>query len=208
MQISESKLLGKGEVRFRVKDEKGKFKMIELKDTLFVPENSNLISISKIKKAGEEVVFGASSFVRQRNGSVYQLREESGLFLWDAFVGKDEGYILSSFKQWHCRMGHNNNKVLSHLSQHVEGMKISDCKIDNCETCELNKAKKKPVPKDCYIRATRTLDVVHTDSLGPIDPIAEDGHRYALGFVDSFSRYLKIYFKKTRDEATEKWRCS
>ena len=27
---------------------------------------------------------------------------------------------------------------------------------------------------------------------------------YAIGFVDSFSRHLKIYFMKTRDEATEK----
>ena len=37
--FSESKILGRGEVRFNVKDEKGEFKMIELKDTLNVPEN-------------------------------------------------------------------------------------------------------------------------------------------------------------------------
>ena len=80
--FSESKILGKGEVRFKVKDEKGEFKMIELKNTLYVPENSrNLLSVSKMKKAGAEVVFGVSSFVRQGNGSVYPLREESGLFL-------------------------------------------------------------------------------------------------------------------------------
>ena len=34
-----------------------------------------------MKKAGEEVVFGASSFVRQENGSVYPLREENAIFL-------------------------------------------------------------------------------------------------------------------------------
>ena len=63
--FSESKNLGKSEVRFRAKDEKGEFKMIELKDVLYVPENSrNLLSVSKMKKAGAEVVFGASSFVR------------------------------------------------------------------------------------------------------------------------------------------------
>ena len=72
--FSESQILGKGEVRFRVKDEKGEFKMIELKDTLYVPENSrNLLNVSKMKKAGAEVVFGASSIVRQGNGSVYPL---------------------------------------------------------------------------------------------------------------------------------------
>ena len=157
-----------------------------------------------MKNAGAEVVYGASSFVRLGNGSVYPLREKSGLFLWDTFVGKDECYVVSTLKQWHCRMDHKNYKDLSHLEQHVEGMKIKDFKIENYETCEFNKAKKKPVPKDYYTRAIRTLDIVHTDILGSIDPIAEDGHRYAIGFVDSFSRYQKNYFTKTRDEATEK----
>ena len=46
--------------------------MIQLKDTLYVPENSrNLLSVSKMKKAGADVVFDSSSFVRQGNGSVY-----------------------------------------------------------------------------------------------------------------------------------------
>ena len=101
-------------------------------------------------------------------------------------------------------MGHNNYKDTSRFEQHVEGMKISDFKIENCETCDLNKAKKKPIPKDCYTRATRTLDFVHIDVLGPIHPIAEVGHRYDIGFVDSCSRYLKAYVIKTGDEATEK----
>ena len=57
--------------------------MIELKDTLQVLEYSrNLLSVSKMKKAGAEVVFGARSLVRQGNGSVHPLREESDLFLW------------------------------------------------------------------------------------------------------------------------------
>ena len=65
-----------------MKDEKSELKMIELKDNLYVPVNStSLISVSKMKKAGVEVVFGASSFVRQRKDSVYPLGEESGLFL-------------------------------------------------------------------------------------------------------------------------------
>ena len=46
--FSYSKVLRKGEVRFRVNDEKGKFEMIELKDILFLPESSRiLIKISK-----------------------------------------------------------------------------------------------------------------------------------------------------------------
>ena len=65
--------------------------MIELKDTLYVPEISrNLMSVSKVKKAGAEIVFVASSFVHQGNCSVYLLRKESGLFLWKTFVKKGD----------------------------------------------------------------------------------------------------------------------
>ena len=63
--------------------------MTELKDILYVPEISrNLISVPKMKKAGAEVVFVASSFSHQGNCCVYLLRKEIGLFLWETFVKK------------------------------------------------------------------------------------------------------------------------
>ena len=114
-------------------------------------------------------------FVRQGNDSVDPLRDESGIFLWNTFGGKDECYVVNTLKQWHCRMGHKNYKDVSHSELQVLGIKISDFRIENYETCELNKRKKKPVPKDCYTRATGTLDIVHRDILIPIDPIAEVG---------------------------------
>ena len=71
--------------------------------------------------------------------------------------------------------------------------------ILSVEKFELNKSKKQPVPKDCMTRAKETLDIVHTDVLRKISPEAVDGHCYAIGFVDSFSRFSKVYFMKTRD---------
>ena len=67
----------------------------------------------------------------------------------------------------------------------------------------MNKAKKKPVLKGCYTSSTRTLDFAHTDVFGSIDQIPVNGHRYAIGFVDSCSRYLNFYFRTTRDAVTE-----
>ena len=46
---------------------------------------------------------------------------------------------------------------------------------------------------------------MHTDILGPITPKAVDGHKYAIGFVDSFSRYCRVYFMKSRNETLEKF---
>ena len=67
-------------------------------------------------------------------------------FLGDIFVGTDESYAVSPLKHWHCRMGHINCKNLILLNQQVEGMKISDFKLKNCENCELYNANEKPVP--------------------------------------------------------------
>ena len=107
---------------------------------------------------------------------------------------------------WHAKMGHNNFFDLKRLPEFVEGMQISDSKVECCEVCELNKSKKQPVPKDCMTRAKEILDIVHTDVLGKISPEAVDGHCYAIGFVDSFSRFSKVYFMKLRDEVFDKFK--
>ena len=83
-------------------------------------------------------------------------------------------------------------------------MRSSDSSGDVCEICELNKAKKQPIAKDCTKGAQATLDIVNTDILGPINLEAVDGHKYAVGFVDSFSRFCRVYFMKSRDETLEK----
>ena len=90
------------------------------------------------------------------------------------------------------------------LPEFVEGMKIGDSKIECCEICELKNSKKKPVPKDCMTRAKKISDIVHTDVLGKIPPEDVDGHCYTIRFVESFSRFSKFYFMKTRDEILDK----
>ena len=100
-------------------------------------------------------------------------------------------------------MGHNNVEDIYKLKDHAVGLKLRE-HLTNCETCQLNKSKKLPVPKASGKRASEALEIVHTDTLEPIQPEAVDGHRYAIGFVDSFSRYQKLYFLRSMDEAFEK----
>ena len=53
-------------------------------------------------------------------------------------------------------------------------------------------------------RAKEISDLVHTDLLGKMSRETVEGHCYAIGFVDSFSRFSKVYFMKTRDEVLDK----
>ena len=111
----------------------------------------------------------------------------------------------SNLKLWHDRLGHNDFQDLIKLQNHVGGMQIdkNDSSELMCGTCELNKAKRKAVPKDSVDRAKNALNIVHVDFLGPVTPVTVDNHRYAISFVDSFSRYSKVYFMKTRDECLQ-----
>ena len=105
---------------------------------------------------------------------------------------------------WHKRLGHNNIENHLKIKDNVIGLKISEHDLGKCETCQLNRSRKLPVTKDSETRAKDVLEIVHTDILGLINPETVDGHRYAIGFADSFSRYQKVYFLKTRDDALEK----
>ena len=87
-------------------------------------------------------------------------------------------------------MGHSNFFYLKRLPEFVEGMKKRDSKI---------KSKKQPVTKNCITRAKKILDIVHTYVLEKISPEVVDGHCYVNRFVDSFSRFSKVYYA-TRDE--------
>ena len=146
-------------------------------------------------------MIGPELSITDKRGIDYQFRQEKNLFIWD-FSGIDEtckeNCLMSSrLKMWYKRLGHNNFTELSKLIEHIEGMLISDSLVDVCEICELNKPKKQPIAKDCTTRAKTVLDIVHTEILGPITPEAVDGHKYAIGFVDSFSRYYRVIFMKS-----------
>ena len=74
----------------------------------------------------------------------------------------------------------------------------------HCDTCAEEKAKRAPVNKASGTRAKKKLDIVHTDVLGPIHQESYEGFQYAIGFIDSYSRYAVMYRMRTQDEDIEK----
>ena len=62
------------------------------------------------------------------------------------------------------------------------------------------------LPEIAWQEQIKNLDIVHTDVLGIISPEAVDGHCYAIGFLDSFSRFSKVYFMKRRAEVLVKFK--
>ena len=139
------------------------------------------------------------SYLRTKNGTIFPFEERDSLFIWNK-IDYDETSEQRNLANrdplslWHKRLGHNNVEDIYKLKDHAVGLKLSEHNLTNCETCQLNKSKKLPVPKNSGTRASEALEIVHTDVLGPIQPEAGYGHRYAIRFVDSFSRYQKLLF--------------
>ena len=102
-------------------------------------------------------------------------------------------------------LGHNNFNDVARLTKLVDGMHIwKDGEAGHCDTCAEDKAKPVPVNKATGTRAKMKLDIVHTDVLGPIHQESYGGCRFAIGFIDSYSRNAVMYPSWTRDEVIEK----
>ena len=94
-----------------------------------------------------------------------------------------------------------NETDILQLEKVVKDMKITDKKEITCETCPLSKqvVHRSREPDE---RATKPLEFIHSDIGGPITPIAKDGFKYVINFVDDFSGASIVYFLKHKSDAT------
>ena len=143
---TESEICGRGTIAFLVKDSIQVNRKTISTNTLFIPKNlHSLVSISKLREAGAEVLIGPELSIIDKSGVEYPFRQEKIFFNWDfSEIDKtcqENCLLFSSLKLWHKGFGHNSFTDLSRLVEHVEGKPISDGSVDVCEICELNKAK-------------------------------------------------------------------
>ena len=104
---------------------------------------------------------------------------------------------------WHLRFGHLNFGGLQLLTKMkmVRGLPSIEHPNQLCEGCLLGKQSRKSFPKEASRRATKPLQLVHTDVCGPIKPSSFGKSNYSLLFIDDFSRKTWVYFLKQKSEA-------
>ena len=54
--------------------------------------------------------------------------------------------------------------------------------------------------KTLNCKATKILTLVHSDLAGPIQPLAKDGYKYVLNFIDDYSGLIMLYFLKHKSD--------
>jgi len=96
-------------------------------------------------------------------------------------------------------MGHIDVKGLKSATT---GLPIDTVQVKNCRVCALANIKRLPFPKRSHTRADRPLFRIHSDICGTL-PLAYGGFRYFIIFVDDYSRYIWIFFLKSRSDAVK-----
>jgi len=107
---------------------------------------------------------------------------------------------------WHKRLGHPSLGYLmtaSKIFPELKNIKFTR-NIMNCEACILAKQTRNPC-KQVRHKATRPLQIVNSDLMGPLKPrgynfSAKGGGQYIVSFIDDFSNYAKSYDMKNKTQ--------
>ncbi|UYV61480.1 hypothetical protein LAZ67_1005005, partial [Cordylochernes scorpioides] len=185
----------------------GQFKgrQCNLNEVIFVPELSkNLLSVSSIVNNGGEVNFKGDKVTILKDGKkdLEGDQLENGLYavnIEQHFSKQNDSNLTlpseNKTQEWHRKLGHIGMQNLRKLESLVDGMelnKLEKQENDVCEICIMAKQTRKSFGNE-RSRATRPLEIVHTDLCGPIEPLTHDNKKYIMTFLDDYTHFCYVY---------------
>lgn len=188
-----------------------------IKNVYYVPElRKNLLSVAKIESNGYRIEFLNGKVRVYKYDQLTMIgNNEGSLYTIQMQILKDECNLSNShddqvMQLWHRRFGHLGFKNLTLLSQNqmVSGIDdLTKCNNNNsvCEPCLLGKMTRQPFNRQGR-RATRPLELVHTDVCGPITPLTEEGYKYFLTFIDDYTHFVWVYLLSNKSEVFDKFK--
>ena len=125
-----------------------------------------------------------------------------------AVRGCDPTKATGSWRVWHARLAHLGWQQLKRLvtQKLASGIEVSGAFPSDtaCEACLEGKMHQHPFAP-ASSRATRPLELVHTDLMGPVNKRSRKGHhKYIMVIVDDFTRYGWVYFLRRKSQAPER----
>ena len=193
---------GRGTANVKLFDTNGNLQDISLQNALYIPSyKSDIFSVRAATKKGASVVFTPEySTLTTKNGTTFELEDKEKLYFLNKVTTGNQKVNSHTLQEWHIILGHCNVKDILKLESVVNGMHISDKSKFDCETCILGKmtqyTNKAPDKK-----AEERLEMVHCDIAGPVTPVAREGFKYAINFIDDYSGATFIYFLKKKSDA-------
>lgn len=167
---------------------------IVISDVLIVPGlHMNLLSVQKLERNGLTIVFkNGKATVLKGNYVVATAHHTNKLYKLVLCTSCETASLSSECEElWHKRFGHIGKTSIQKLSTMVHGLKEETSKTV-CEPCAEGKSTKLP-HNVSRKRATRPLELIHTDIFGPVTPTSYDDKRYVLVFTDDYTHFTAAY---------------
>ncbi|MCO5589095.1 hypothetical protein L7F22_043061 [Adiantum nelumboides] len=135
---------------------------------------------------------------------------ENGLFVLDCYEKQIQACIaeiktraMQDAELWHARFGHVGYGSLMTLQHHnmVHDLSLLEMPPRHvCEGCVLGKIHRFAFSQDGSVRATRKLQLVHSDVCGPMRMPSVGNSLYFVTFIDDFSRFCWVYPLKAKSD--------
>ncbi|MCO5550359.1 hypothetical protein L7F22_003843 [Adiantum nelumboides] len=135
---------------------------------------------------------------------------ENGLFVLDhyekqiqACIAETKTQAMQDAELWHARFGHVGYGSLMTVQRHNMVYDLSLLEMPPrhvCEGCVLGKMHIFAFSQDGSVRATRKLQLVHSDVCGPMRTPSVGNSLYFVTFIDDFSRFCWVYPLKAKSD--------
>ena len=170
----------------------------------------NLLSVNKAVNFGHKFIFNDSKArMILSDGREINLTKNSGLFFLKVTYqnvvnpptcNKTKQSIKGDIDLWHKRLGHLNKADVKRTVG-CEG----DTK-DTCETCAMGKQASQPVPKKVENKAKKARELVYSDILGPFEVASLSGSKYAVTFIDEYTKYTVVKYMSNKSQVLDKFK--
>ena len=177
---------------------------IMLRNVLYSPQFSNLISGLRSSKTCSLTRTGNQAMLTVEDKNVYQMEaDQNGLWVKPDDLNITVLKVSSNkLQELHERYGHLSFPALTKLPEAKEILPEEFAKAE-CIACIKGKSTKPAArPSDIEIRTQETFERIHCDLIGPMET-EWLGKKYVLTIVDDFSRYCIAIPIRAKSDTTE-----
>ena len=158
-----------------------------VKNALYIPTfKQNIFSVQVTTKNCAHISFERTNCqLIYPNEAVFNITQRGRFHYLKNVSAKNTNYVLHT---WHKILGHGNESDIKKLPNLVKEMKIKPIpnytlKCDICIHRKMSNDRNKTLER----KATKILALVHSElAAGHIQPLAKEGYKYVLKFIDDY----------------------
>lgn len=174
-------------------------------NVLYVPElKTNLFSVNRATDKGYVIVTDDSSCKFFKSNKICAVAERIGNSFYldlryntNCEIASTAELASNDLNEWHRRLAHQNFTYVKDILR-KNNIEVKQTSNPVCESCLVGKIHRLPFNRS-ENKSTRTCELIHVDTCGPMEEPSVGGSRYFVVLKDDYSNFRSVYFVKTKD---------